>query len=190
MRAELVFLGRRVNMASQRRRRMAVAAMYALLAVLMVAGWFLDQWKSSGIFFVFYGAFFANFFLLGGNAPSGLVKPFTGKGPKTAAMPSSVLELKLRSYAVRPDEEQKNYRNDERELEQRDRAHYRAYQTLGVIVGLHWAAMDLCLHAPRLLRYLPIPAELLVYGLLLVCMVLILTLPQSILLWNEPDMQE
>lgn len=190
MRAELVFLGRRVSMASRRRRRTIVVSMYALLVALLTAGWLMDRWRMTGVYFLIYGALFANYFFLGGNAPHGLVKPFNGKAPKPQAIPSSVLELKLRSYAAMPDEDEKNYSNDERELEQRDRAHYRAYHLLATCIVLLWAVQHFYLYVPNALRVLPVSVELLVNGGLLICMVLSLTLPQSILLWSEPDMQE
>ncbi len=79
------------------------------------------------------------------------------------------------------------WKNDERELSRRDRAHYQAFQPLSVVwlVALLLAAW--ALHPPR---FLPLNAILsLLFVLALVASILTITLPAAIILWNEPDME-
>ena len=95
--------------------------------------------------------------------------------------------LALRVYQPRPEENE--YRSDERELRQRDRAHYQAYQALTFSLAGMWLLAIWKLHAPRLLSWLSVSADVLLYGLVLAVIVVSLTLPQAILLWTEPDME-
>lgn len=78
---------------------------------------------------------------------------------------------------------------DERDQRVRDRAHYLAYQILRPIPI---AAACLFLTAPATLEAHSLIRR---YGLLLVLLVILFsivfwTLPQSIILWTEPDMEE
>jgi hypothetical protein len=188
MKAEIVLLGKRVDMARQTRRRMLVAGIYAVLAALMASLWFADQWRATGTV-VFWAAMLACRLFLGGVYAGGLVKPFTGKGPKEYDMPPSLLALKLRVYQPVLDDSGRAFRNDERELKQRDRSHYQAYQALGLAVVLAWLVSDLGMMHPAWLAWIPMTPFQIFYGLTLVTMMLFLTLPQCILLWTEPDME-
>jgi hypothetical protein len=40
------------------------------------------------------------------------------------------------------------------------------------------------------MSWIPMPPDAIYYGLTLVAIILFLTLPQAILLWTEPDMEE
>jgi hypothetical protein len=50
MRAELVFLGRRVDMSRRALRRALVVGIYAALTGSLVGLWFADQWRSTGAY--------------------------------------------------------------------------------------------------------------------------------------------
>ncbi len=45
-------------------------------------------------------------------------------------------------------------------------------------------------HVPRLLERLSVPIDALLYGLATATAITAVTLPQAILLWTEPDMEE
>jgi hypothetical protein len=186
MRAELVLLGNRVDMAPQAHRRTLVVFIYAALAALMAALFFADHWRTSGYYLVF-ATFLINRLFLGGYNFGGLIKPFNGKPPQRTEAPPFLL-LALRVYRPAPSESE--YRSDERELQQRDHAHYTAYQALTVLLAVLWLLAGWNTFAPRLLARIPVSPSLLVYGVVLGAIVLALTLPQSILLWTEPDMEE
>jgi hypothetical protein len=94
----------------------------------------------------------------------------------------------VRLYRPEPDESE--FRNDERETHQRDRAHFLAYAPLSLGLCLLLPASDWSLHTPKPLAWIPMEQELLVPGLIQVLLVMFLTLPQAILLWTEPDMEE
>jgi hypothetical protein len=186
MKAELFLLGKRINMAARSRRRWLVAAIYAVLAVLMAAGWFLDHWRETGCY-MFFATLFINRLFLGGYYFGGLVKPFNGKASRRAEGISD-LQLLLRIY--RPEPVDSEYRNDEREIDQRGRAHYLAYQVLTCAFLLLWVISSWKTFRPSLLAWLPVSADLLLDGLILVAILTALTLPQAILLWSEPDMEQ
>ncbi len=187
MRAELVLMGRRVDMARQARRRGLVVVIYAGLVMVMVLCCRIDQWKTTG-FYLVLGTVLINRLFLGGYYRGGLLKPFNGRGPRQTAEMSPLMPLRLRFGLYRPEPDAGEYRNDERELHQRDRAHYYGYQTLTVALLLLWLLTGWHLHAPRLLEWMPWPADLVIYGMVLSAVLLSQVLPQSLILWTEPDM--
>ncbi len=186
MRAELVLMGKRLDMAARVHRRTLVVSIYAGLAVLMAALWSVDRWHTSGVYMIF-ATILVNRLFLGGYNFGGLIKPFNGKAPQRSDTPPFLL-LALRVY--RPEPEESEYRNDERELHQRDRAHYQAYQALTIALTVLWLLADWKMKAPRLLAWVPVSADVLLYGVVLMAIVAAVTLPQAILLWTEPDMEE
>ena len=188
MNAEVVFLGRRISTARRQRRRLLVIAIYFAFVLLMAVLWTTTQWRGTG-YYVIYLAILACRLFLGGSIAGGLVKPFNGKAPKQHEMPPPLLALKLRVYQpVRaPDAA---YRNDERELHQRDHAHYLAFQAVGVAVCVPMFIASMRLIRPSLMSWIPVQPDAMYYGLTLVALILFLTLPQVILLWTEPDMEE
>ena len=187
MRAELVFFGKCIDMAARRRRRLLLVVIYAALAALISVLWYFTHWRGTGAY-VFWAIMLACRLFFGGYYPSGLVKPFNGKVPHEQPMPSSLLILKLHMYQPVLASDEPNYRNDERELQQRDRAHYLAYQAIGCAVVLQAFFVSMRIAIPRLQNWAPMAADQLYYGLCLVTITLFLTLPQAILLWSEPDM--
>jgi hypothetical protein len=189
MNAEVVVLGRRISMARQTRRRALVVVIYAAFSMLLAVLWILTGWRGTGAW-VIWAAILACRFFLGGYYAGGLVKPFNGKAPKEHQMPPSLLALKLRVYQPVPAGEDSAYRNDERELHQRDHAHYLAFQAVGVAVCVPMFIASMRLIRPSLMSWIPMPPDAMYYGLTLVTIILFLTLPQAILLWTEPDMEE
>lgn len=187
MRAELVLLGKRVDMASRMYRRALVVLIYACFAILMAIFWVLDRWHTSGVYMIF-ATFLVNRFFLGGYYFGGLVKPFNGKAPRRSDAPPPFVMFALRMW--KPDPQPNEYRNDERELEQRDRAHYLSYQTLTLALVVMWLIADWKMNLPRLLAWIPVSADVLMYGFALSACIVAITLPQAILLWTEPDMEE
>jgi hypothetical protein len=186
MRAELFLLGKRIDMAPRRRRRWLVVLIYTGFAALMTSFWFLDRWHTSAAYLIL-STIPVNRLFLGGHYFGGLIKPFNNKPPRRIDAPPSPLSLMLRIY--RPEPNEREYRNDERELDQRNQAHYRAYQVLSIAVVLLWALTNFKAEVPRLLARLSIPVDMLLYGLVTASVIVAITLPQAILLWTEPDME-
>lgn len=187
MRAELVLMGKRVDMAPRAHRRSLVVLIYAALAMLIAGAFFADHWRTTGYYLVF-ATFLINRLFLGGYNFGGLIKPFNGRAPRRVEQPPPFLLLALRVYHPQPMDT--DYRSDERELQQRDRAHYQAYQWLAVVLAVLWALTGWNTFNPKLLAWVPGSPALLVYGLMLATVIAALTLPQAILLWTEPDMEE
>jgi hypothetical protein len=187
MRAELMLMGRRWDMAPQTHRRTLVVLIYAALALAMTGLWLVDRWRVTGVYMIF-ATILINRTLLGGYNFGGLIKPFSGKAPNRGVDPPPFLVLGLRLY--RPEPEENAYRNDERESQQRDHAHYNAYQGLTLGLVLVWLLADWQANAPKLLGWLSGGPAVYLYGLTLALVVVSQTLPQAILLWTEPDMEE
>jgi hypothetical protein len=187
MRAELMLMGRRLDMAPRHHRRILVVLIYATLTLLLLGMWLVDRWHTTGQYVIF-ATFLVNRLLLGGYNYGGLVKPFNNKGPRELLEPAPLLALGLRIYL--PVGEEHPFRNDERELAQRDRSHYEAYQWMASSLAIIWLLTNWKLNAPKLMSFLPIPADQLLYGLTLAAVVVALTLPQALLLWKEPDLAE
>lgn len=187
MNAELVLLGKRVDMSRRVRRRALVIALYTAMAGLIAALWFLTHWRGTGGY-VLFAAMLACRLFLGGYYRGGLVKPFQYKRPVEADAAPSLLALKLRVYRPVLQADEDGFRNDEREERQRDHAHYTAYQWLGICVMASWAIASLRIIQPWLVPLGMTPDQF-YYGMGLVTVLLFLTLPQSILLWTEPDME-
>jgi len=187
MKAELVVMGKRLDMAPRTHRQTMVVLIYAGLLVLMSSFWLLDRWRTTGVYMIL-ATILVNRLLLGGYNFGGLVKPFHGRAPHEHIQPPPFLVVGLRLY--KPEPQEGDYRNDERELQQRDHAHYRAYQALAITMVLVWFICCLKLNMPRLMSFIPVAADTLLYGLTLAAIVLSQTLPQAILLWTEPDMSE
>jgi hypothetical protein len=186
MNAELVFFGRRVDMALQRRRRVLVVAIYGALAALMI-GLGVFTHSRSLTAYVVWAAILACRLFLGGYYSGGLIKPFE-KARYHSEIPPALLLLRLRVYQAIPGGESGPSINDERELLQRDRAHYLAYRTLAISVAAVWFLLSLSgNHA--LFDWNAMVSNQVCSGLLLATLLLFLTLPQAILLWTEPDME-
>lgn len=188
MRAELVLMGKRLDMAARIHRRALVVSIYAGLTLLMAALWSVDRWHTSGVYMIF-ATILVNRLFLGGYNFGGLVKPFSGKAPRRSTFRETpILMLVLRVYQPAPEESE--YRNDEREMHLRNRAHYQAYKVLTIALIVLWLLADWKMKVPRLLAWMHVSVDGMLYGLVLMAIVAALTLPQAILLWTEPDMDE
>lgn len=173
------------NMERKVSRRRMVIAVYALLALLMAGGWMLDRLHETGIY-LYFAAMFVNWRIFGGYGTDGLIKPFTGKGPRNQPVPSNLVELELRLAGVPIERQPDEYRNDERELARRDRVHYQAYQGMVCLLGGIWLLSMWQMHPPRYIPQAILP--FLLYVIVLPACILAVTLPQAILLWTEPDL--
>ena len=187
MNTELIMLGKRVNMAQQSRRRLLVVIIYTLLALLVIASSTVSEWRSVSPY-VIWATILACRLFLGGYTPGGLVKPFNGKAPARSDAPPSMLALKLRVYQPLPGANGESYRNDERELHQRDLAHFRAYKALGIGLLVPYATSSL-LSVQSLASLKPETVIHLCSTMTLGLLAMFVTLPQAILLWTEPDME-
>jgi len=189
MNAELFLFGARINMAPRRRRRWLVVLVYAAIAALLAWLWFHNHWPGA-FFWPVFASVFVNRLLLGGLLPGGLVKPFQNKKTYSYKSESSLYDLLRWGFHRAPDPGKDTFRSDERELRGRDRAHYRAYGTLYTAVTLLLFALIDRVEPQPLFASLPVPSDLFLYYLGIVTLILFATLPQAILLWTEPDMED
>ena len=160
-----------INLHSRRRRRAVVAAYYVLLLALLSVG--LYKQRFLGYVFVIQTFTLGGFF--GGIRAGGPVKPYSESVPDPDKSPIQELNLNgSRPLGLRA-------LLDEREIHQRDHAHYTAYRLLCVVLcvgtviflfGVNLAPKFFANNASNLLWTLT---------------VFVLSLPQSVILWTEPE---
>jgi hypothetical protein len=176
MRAELGLMGKSPQLASRSRRRWLVDLIYALFAVCLIASWLIDRWSLSSVISIL-----------------------------VVLLPSFwILRLTTKPQA--------GYLPDERELRWRDRAHFYAYRAVVILIVvvftnvmaqrdrflqhrayLKFLQHEIPLHAwnPQLLQPLcPSHAEDFLWGAVVVTLFIASTLPESLILWFAPDMEE
>jgi hypothetical protein len=185
MNSTINLFGLHVSMERRSRRRALVVCLYILLAALFVFSWRAKH--EFDVLLIFFIPFFNKFFFGGGPYAGGLVAPFTKVQPIWLCSdppPQSRIDRWFWARAPRA----KDIASDERDRARRDRAHMRSHVVLGFVLYLSFSA--LWLH-----REGPIWGEHLIsdnwaFGLIIIGVVLSQTLPQAILLWTEPDMEE
>jgi hypothetical protein len=160
------FMG--IPLRTQRGRRLLVVSYYALLLAIVS----FALWQGGHSWGSLSGLTFAMGSLLGGLRQGGPVKAY-GKVPH----PEGVQTLNLagrRSF-------ESSEPLDERERGRRDHAHFIAYRILYVTLAFAALAYIVCLaNVPQLTQRATPP-------LLWSFFVYVLSLPQSVLLWTEPD---
>jgi hypothetical protein len=190
MRAELMLLGKPVDLSLRIRRRMLVASVYAILLLMIaVLAWlsqFSPGWRTGSFFLIFF-TLLVNRFLLGGYARGGLIRSFDDREPAPVTPPPYIL---LGIYMRLSNFSDYDWRNDERELQRRNYAHYQAYQVIAVLLAVLWLLAEGSISSSRWLANLHMQIATVVYLFALGTVLLAITLPQAILLWSEPDMTE
>ncbi len=166
---QTTFLG--ISLRTTAHRRALVLAYYALLLAILGIFLWKQRFIAGGIFIqtLTLGGFF------GGIRAGGVIKPYSDSIPDPTS--SGVQQLNLNG--VFP--QQRVRLLDERELHARDRAHYIAYRILrwtvclagaAIVCGMSFAPGFLMKNSPNLLWAL---------------VVFVLSLPQSVILWTEPE---
>lgn len=160
MKTQPVLLGKRLDMTNRARRRRLVAAVYSWSALFLVVWFYYFAISSYG-----YAKLLASLFLF------------------------LAMVVLIAFWAIAGD---MRARGDEREMNRRDHAHLIAYRCLSPIIV---AEFFVTVHpvnpifspASPLLRAVlyQLPS-----ALMMVALFLYITLPQAILIWTEPDMEE
>jgi hypothetical protein len=173
------FLG--ISMARRSRRRWLVAGFWALGLTLVLhfpalLRLRLPFFDSSAEWAIFFGFLLAN--VIAGKSRRGLLSDFEGRTPEDGQGDFSFMTPE--DVAARKEAERRN-RLDEREVRVRNAAHYRAYAVLRWVGSL----LVIAAVADRVDEFAAARESL-----LLLFFLIIQWLPQSILLWTEPDMEE
>lgn len=154
-----------IPMVRRRNRRALVFATYALLLILTAIILIFHPWVNVWVWFV-----------LAFNVTGGLV---FGKLVKQTTFPEhSTPAVAAIGIVDRPAKESL----DERELSVRNAAYFLAFR----ILALYSTAFFVSVH--YLLLYKPTLAPQLILALMIPVLVMVLTLPQAIVLWSEPDL--
>jgi hypothetical protein len=195
MKTELVLFGKHFSMASRIRRRCLIILFYGAFACLLAASWAMGSQAGAGWVTVEFtvlagpilgGYFYGSLNLFG---TTGLVEPFSGNAMIARRHGVAVtrnLPLGVESLG--------ELHNDERSLVRRDYAHYLSDRFLGTVVSTAFL-LEFLKNASIFRFVLAIGISVgamnnLVYSLLQVGYISFLTLPQAILLWTEPDLEE
>lgn len=180
-----------ISMERRMTRRKLVCGVYAVLAAVCGASIVFAQTEPFLYSWAIYATMMVAFFVFGGSGRYGLIKPFPNKAPRPEPGMVEVIRLQLAPMtAGTPDDA--SWRNDERELSRRDRAHYLAFQVIGIAVMLLLVVATFGLRSAMGLRHaewLTVRLALnVMYAIALVGSMLVVTLPAAIILWTEPDM--
>jgi hypothetical protein len=176
------------SFASRLRRRWLVALVYAGFVAYLVASWFVDQWGFSTMIWIPL--------LMG--VPALIFARLTGRYRskrilwRTKAPPKSWI-----GRFLFPEDADLRDVPDERELRWRDRAHFWSYRVLNLGSLLIWILIFQQRQSQIHERAWPVLAvrhswiiDNLLFGAAAILLFAALTLPDSIILWFMPDLEE
>jgi len=175
-----------IPMQQRSARRKLVVAAYLILAIVCGVTIAFIHVSAYLYCYAIYAALAFSFIVFGGMGRRGLLKPFSNKPPRPEPVMVMMVQLQLRPKALVPQDDSA-WRNDERELSRRDRAHYQAYGPVGVMLVALLCLMAIANH-PWPWISLPVLMNV-AFGIALVATVLCMTLPAAIILWTEPDIE-
>jgi hypothetical protein len=188
----------RFNMAPQASRRRLVMLFYGIFGALLLASWLMGSHNGGGFltvgFTILVGPLLGGYFVSSSNlfGRAGLVEPF--RAQKTQKYPDSARFFRIATLLHGVIDDDPELRTDERALRRRDYAHYVSHRFLGTVVGLAFL-LEYLNNSPLRWSLNSIGmsvslANSIVYCLLQIGYISFMTLPQAILLWIEPDMEE
>jgi len=188
MRTELELFGVHTSFALRVRRRLLVGLVYVGFVVYLAASWFVDQWGFSTMIWIP--------FLMG--VPALIFARLTGRYRSKRILWRTKAPAK--SWIGRflfPDDADLRDVPDERELRWRDRAYFWSYHALNLGILWIWILIfqqrQSQIHErawPDLAVRPPWIADNLLFGVAAILLFAALTLPDSIILWFMPDLEE
>jgi hypothetical protein len=191
MKTELVLFGKHFSMASRSRRRRLVIIFYGTLAALLLKSWLMGSRTGGGFITIEFvllvgpilGGRFAGIGVLTGTR--GLVEPFSAG--KSLKYPDSATILKPSTLLHPIEDLDPQLRIDERAQRRRDNAHFISHGFLETIIAAAFLT-EFVSYSP--IDLAPAVANRVAYCLLQIGYISSMTLPQAILLWTEPDLEE
>jgi hypothetical protein len=176
------FLG--IPLARRRTRRWMVVGYWALVLALLglVAVSSTGHHRLfSNLSFVFVWLLVLVAQLLGGTGTGGPVRDFEGRPAKGPMLIDNTIKTLIDS--TNRDWQKEDRRLDERDIRERNAAHYKAYRIVVVFIALTSIAL-VYLENPDLawLSCLRMPV-------LWLLLIVAFSLPQTLILWSEPDME-
>jgi len=187
MKTELRVAGFRLNVATRRRRRALVIAIYLSLSALLCAALLWAPWALGSVLWFLFLVGLVNRIFFGGLTTRGLVRPFASDIRPLWFRDDPPPASSIDRWFWRSSPSRKDLQTDERDDRQRDRVHYRSYRILTLLTYVVWGLFAFVRMGPILgMGSLPFDFALMVAAAVAM---LALTLPQAILLWTEPDME-
>jgi len=187
MRARLTVFGFRLDVRSRLRRRVLVIVVYLALAAMLSASLRWAPWTLGNVGFFLVIAL-VNWMVFGGLTTRGLVPPFSPDIRPLWVKDDQPPESRIDRWFWRRSPARKDLQTDERDDRRRDRAHYLAYRFVTWLTMVVWF-LFVTVHAGPVFGTKGLPFDFALLVALAVAM-LAQTLPQAILLWTEPDMEE
>jgi hypothetical protein len=187
MNAELQLLGVRLNFSSRSRRRGLVVLVYVVLGTFFYLSWRVDRCAGTGIYLVFFIQL-VNQYFFGGVVAGGLIRPFSKHTRPVFLQEGPPPQSRIDRWFWRRAPRMKDLQSDERDEIRRDRAHYLAYKVMSGFVAILFLLLYFIKERP-FLGSIAVPFDW-ALGTALLAVLLAQTLPQAILLWTEPDMEE
>jgi hypothetical protein len=173
-------------MQRQKARRQLVVWTYVVLGLICAVVGMTARTYPLLYSYAIYPSLAVAMFVFGGSGRGGLLKAFANKPPRPDPPQIEIIKLRLAPETLVSSSES-GWKNDERELSRRDRAHYEAYKFVGICPILMLLLSALAL-SPKHHFFSSTTWLLTIFGLAEVMTVLALTLPAAIILWTEPDM--
>lgn len=198
MKTELAIFGMRFGMATRARRRLLVMMFYGVFGGLLLVNWLRGSHTGGGFltieFTLLVGPILGGQFTRVGILAQGrgLVEPF--EPGKVLKYPDSATVQRPSTLLHPVEDNDPELRTDERSMRRRDHAHYVSQKYIGgVVCAAFLLEFSINSHAPGGPGIFGMPdvrVARIVYFLLQVAYIAVMTLPQAILLWTEPDMEE
>ena len=188
MRSELSVLGLTFHMRYRSQRRLLVLGIYLILGALLFAGLHWAPWTLTNAGLLILVVTLVNRMAFGGLSTRGLVQPFSiSIHPiwfKDNPPPHSAIDR----WFWRRSPARKDMRVDERDDRRRDQAHYLSHRILCFLSYVVWGLFAIVHTGPVFGGYsLSFDFALMIA---LATAMLAMTLPQAIMIWTEPDMEE
>ena len=183
-----------IPMEQRSARRKLVVLVYAVLLLFCLSSIVFARTAPISYSWTIYITMAAAMLVFGGvggfGGRYGLIKPFPNRPPRAEPVMVDAIRLQLAPMtAGTPDES--SWRNDERELSRRDRAHYQAYQVVAgafpIVLLLAAFGLKVAQGSLQLTWFTMTMVLQSIFAVALLETVLAMTLPAAIILWTEPD---
>lgn len=198
MRTSITLFGKRWNMAPRRNRRRLVCLIFGVYACLLCWAWHDGTGVRAGLLFSGIYPIYASQILGGSSSRSvsifgeaGVVESFDGR--RGLKYPKKTNHSWWSSLFHPVVDDDPNLHHDERTAQRHARAHSSAFDFLNFVIVVGFTFQYFAADAPQTHSFMslipPKAADIAARLALEIAYMFVFTLPASILLWTEPDME-